>query len=480
MILYCSKCGTKNREDAQSCGACGEEIECPGGEEPVKSQQVLIHDRYELLSPGKCSAMTGFLEARDVRTGDRVSIRKMLSGRQEEQEHEAGRFMEEAGLLMSLHHRGLPGVIDFFIEKDKDTGKVAYFLVMTPVDGRELATIIDERGGNPFPLDEVMKYAAQILEILDYLHTREPPVLYRALNPRTIMIHDDRVVLPDCGIVRVSAAHQKGGAIGTYGYTSMEQCRGTSDPRSDLYSLGAILHYLLTASNPEDPSHTPFRFEPVGSINAGVPEDIAKIIMSMLSNSIDERPQSARRILDMLSRPALRDDNSVEALIGRGESLREQGLRQEALKCFSEATRIAPGNAQVWQKKGHFHASIGLRHEALKCYDKAIAIDPGCAIVWNDKGLCLDSSGLGKDALSCYDRAIAIDPGYVMAWYNKGSTLERLYRFKDALQCFDRVILLDPGFARAWHNQGACLQKMGRAADAQKSFAKARSLDPSL
>jgi serine/threonine protein kinase len=145
-----------------------------------------------------------------------------------------------------------------------------------------------------------MDYFLQILDILQYLHTQNPPLIYRDLNPRNVMVSSGRIFLVDFGIARVFTPHEKGTAIGTPGYAPPEQYKGFAGPRSDLYSLGVMMHYLITGIDPESSTDTLFSFVPVRQVNPEVPEYLEKVIMSMVDLVPERRPSSAGETAQMI------------------------------------------------------------------------------------------------------------------------------------------------------------------------------------
>jgi serine/threonine-protein kinase len=135
---------------------------------------------------------------------------------------------------------------------------------MTFIEGIDLETMLSRDGKAGLPADKVMEWSKQILQVLDYLHTQNPPIVYRDIKPGNIMIHKDgRAMLIDFGIARFvqESSKTKKTAIGTPGYSPVEQCRGQVEPRSDLYALGATMHHLLTGIEP-----LPFKFVPLSNI----------------------------------------------------------------------------------------------------------------------------------------------------------------------------------------------------------------------
>jgi serine/threonine-protein kinase len=159
-------------------------------------------------------------------------------------------FKREADLLASLDHPSIPTIYQYFF--DGDRGR--YYLVMKYIDGGDLATRQRLAGGK---VDEftVTKWAIDACDVLDYIHSQEPPIIYRDLKPANLMIdaRTNRVMLVDFGIARFVAPTQKGvTAIGTMGYAPPELFAGNVEKRSDIYSLGATMFHLLTGQDPQD------------------------------------------------------------------------------------------------------------------------------------------------------------------------------------------------------------------------------------
>lgn len=170
-----------------------------------------------------------------------------------EREAAEAQFRLEAQLLANLDHPNLVHVSDFF----EESGRL--YLVMAYVRGHTLAELLEQRG-EAFFGSEVVDWGLQLARTLGYLHTRNPPILFRDLKPSNIMLDDQgRIRLIDFGIARAfvpegrTAAFVKG--MGSAGYSPLEQYQGgdTTDPRSDIYSLGATLYHLVTNQAPLSP-----------------------------------------------------------------------------------------------------------------------------------------------------------------------------------------------------------------------------------
>lgn len=297
MSKKCPECNRENNDGAQFCDDCGRVLSQTG-----TTKLTVLAGRYELLYIVKSGAMGSVYKAKDTRLNQTVALKKMLSSfsNPEDSAYAEKHFIKEAQMLSMLHHGGLPKVIDYFIEKDIDSDKKAHYLVMTFIEGKDLETIIGARGKSPFTVAEVMDYFLQILDILQYLHTQNPPLIYRDLNPRNVMVSSGRIFLVDFGIARVFTPHEKGTAIGTPGYAPPEQYKGFAGPRSDLFSLGVMMHYLITGIDPESSTDTLFSFVPVRQVNPEVPEYLEKIITSMVDLVPERRPSCAGETAQMI------------------------------------------------------------------------------------------------------------------------------------------------------------------------------------
>lgn len=212
-------------------------------------------------------------------------------------------FEREAGLLATINHPAIPKVYDFF----EENGRV--YVIMELVPGTDLEALLQQHG-KPFGEVRVGNWALQICDVLEYLHTALPePIIFRDLKPSNIMVTpNDRIVLIDFGIARVFEQHSgKGTLIGTEGYASPEQYRGVVDPRSDLYSLGATLHHLLTNTDPR--SEPPFTFHErsVQLFNTQVSREMEEVLTQTLQYDLEERLQSASDLKALLlSVPSLK------------------------------------------------------------------------------------------------------------------------------------------------------------------------------
>jgi predicted ATPase len=212
-------------------------------------------------------------------------------------------FAREAQLLATLRHPVLPQVTDYFVA---DGGQ---YLVMEYVAGDDLATL-QLREGRPFPPEQVLAWADQVLDALAYLHGHDPPVLHRDVKPANLKpTAQGRIALLDFGLAtrRADAAPSLAGY--TLTYAPPEQIRGTATtPQSDLYALAATLHDLLTAQPPPDAlrrlaaaaAGQPDPLQPVYELNPAAPAGVSLALEQALALDPERRPASAAALRDLL------------------------------------------------------------------------------------------------------------------------------------------------------------------------------------
>jgi len=207
-------------------------------------------------------------------------------------------FYREASVLARLDHPNLPKVSDYFSEAGRE------YLVMDYVAGKDLRQLLEEAlmQGHPLPEEQVLRWAEQLCDALEYLHSQDPPVLHRDIKPGNIKLTPAGTIkLVDFGLVKLMLPDDNRTITvlqgrGTVQYTPLEQYGGDTghtDPRSDIYSLGATLYHLLTGKPPVDAKQRflkPGILPSVRDLNPAVSERTNRAIMHALEMHPDQRP----------------------------------------------------------------------------------------------------------------------------------------------------------------------------------------------
>jgi len=228
-----------------------------GGKRPTVKQlasNTVLNGRYEIVRRIGGGGMGAVYLAKDRNLGDAPrAVKEMVESHLDPGQHEKaiGDFKRESLLLTSLEHPSIPTIYDYFY--DDKLGR--FYLVMKYISGGDLASRMRAAVGGRLDEKTVTDWGMQVADVLDYLHSRPKPIIYRDLKPANLMIDGNtgRVMLIDFGIARWVSQQEKGvTAVGTMGYAPPELFSGRVQPASDVYSLGATMFHLMTGSDPQD------------------------------------------------------------------------------------------------------------------------------------------------------------------------------------------------------------------------------------
>jgi WD40 repeat protein len=303
--IYCTNCGAANTSQAKFCFGCGKALQAGAPAAPASHTGLLVYNhelnrRYRIIKQVGKGGFGAVYMAADLQFGNRlVAIKEMSqSGLSQQDLVEAtNTFTREALMLAGLSHTNLPRIYEQFTESGR------WYLVMDFIKGESLEVYLHKTSRGYLPLNEALDIGIQLCTVLDYLHTRFPPIIFRDLKPANVMrTPDGHLFLIDFGIAR----HFKPGqtadtiALGSPGYAAREQyskAQTQTTPRSDIYSLGATLHQLLTG---DDPSLMPFQFAPLHG--HAFPATLKTLVMQMVELDARDRPANMAYVKKELQR----------------------------------------------------------------------------------------------------------------------------------------------------------------------------------
>lgn len=257
-----------------------------GGGSLVAGQ--VLQGRYEIQGVLGMGGFSAVYQARDLRfpnVAKLCAVKEMANHAPDPALRATNlqNFEREANLLATLSHTSIPQVYDYFSENDRA------YLVMEFINGRDLEAVIDESTGF-LPQDQVLAWALELCDVLVYLHNYNPPIIFRDMKPSNIMLDKTgQLRLIDYNVAKNFQPGQKGTMIGTEGYSPPEQYRGVTEPRIDIYALGATLHHLLTRQNPQIEPPFSFHERPIVSINPSVDPEFAQVVMHALEYEPERR-----------------------------------------------------------------------------------------------------------------------------------------------------------------------------------------------
>jgi TonB family protein len=273
-----------------------------------------LHSRYLILRTVGQGGMGAVYQAIDENTRRTVAVKESLF----DDERLQRAFEREARTLNHLRHPALPVVFDHFSEEGRQ------FLIMQFIPGDDLGEVLKKRRERlepigqpkPFEVADVLEWADQLLDALDYLHSQNPPVVHRDIKPQNLKLTSDReIILLDFGLAKGVNLHQSrvtttGSIFGyTPSYAPLEQIQGSgTSPLSDIYSLAATLYHLLTGAAPVDAltratatiSGQPDPLRPAIEVNPDVRPAISTLLMRAMAQNPAERPASASEMRQML------------------------------------------------------------------------------------------------------------------------------------------------------------------------------------
>jgi serine/threonine protein kinase len=299
----------------------------------------VLRDRYKIIDLVGQGGMGAIYRAEDLRLAGRYCAIKEVQPEPRASSSVLAQareqFYREASTLARLDHPNLPKVSDYFSEGDCD------YLVMDFVPGRELKEIMEEarRQGKFLDEEEVLSWADQLCQALEYLHSQDPPILHRDIKPSNIKLTPAGAIkLVDFGLVKLLIPDDARTITvlqgrGTVQYTPLEQYGGDTghtDARSDIYSLGATLYHLLTGQSPTDAKQRflePGSLASPRSLNPDLSPQTERALLRALEMHPDQRPGSVAEFrTELLSQQS----STVPSLLSL--SAADEGMWAKALR----------------------------------------------------------------------------------------------------------------------------------------------------
>lgn len=369
----------------------------------------------------------------------------------------------ETDMLKKLRHPNLPSIVDVIEDQDM------FIIVMDYIEGNPLSNALQEYGAQP--QENVIEWAKQLCDVLGYLHSRTPAIIYRDMKPSNVMLKPDgTLTLIDFGTAREYKEKNLADTtcLGTIGYAAPEQFggMGQTDARTDIYCLGATLYHLVTGCNPSEP---PYEIKPIRQLNPNLSSGLERIIQKCVQRNPDDRYQSCAELMYALEHYGEFDD-----LFRKKQKRKVAGfIASAAATIVTFAASIVLGRAAVSMATDNYRslmdeaARTTSYERKLELYEEAIAI-PNKA---GDKEAYLEMIKLFKedDAVFTVEEQNRLikqisnhqgelrqdEEGYVevcfetgkLFWYyfNYGDGSDnRTTRMRSAIQWFEDVVDLAP------------------------------------
>lgn len=326
---YCPECGFKNAGNKPRCSQCGAEMEKADGDtqemeeeshgddivrapEDLSTDEAdtakmkkgadtrkidetkLLFGKYAILGEISRSRRGALYKVEDRETGKLAAIKEIESGLPHGPKRDAviRDFYDLVNRLKSLKHPGTANVLDGFQEGEK------FYVIKEFVDGETLHDTMKKRLNHPLEQELVVKWTERILEALDALHNLTPPWIVRDLGPTNIMVDvSNNVYIVDLGLdwsFSTDSDHRKRDIPG---FMAPELASGKVDPRTDIFSLGKIIRYLMTGIDPSDEKNRYRRYKRIKDINSKVSKWFDDVVLEMVEREPDNRITTAAEAL---------------------------------------------------------------------------------------------------------------------------------------------------------------------------------------
>lgn len=251
----------------------------------------VIDGKYKILNVVGKGGMSVVYLAMNERANKQWAIKEVRKDGMQSFEVVKQNLVAETDLLKKLNHPHLPSIIDV-IDCD-DT----FLIVMDYIEGNPLSKALETSGAQN--QDDVIEWAKQLCDVLGYLHSRKPLIIYRDMKPSNVMLKPDgNVMLIDFGTAREfkSTSVADTTCLGTQGYAAPEQFggHGQTDARTDIYCLGATMYHLVTGHNPATP---PYEMYPIRQWNPMLSSGLEEIILKCTQRNPEDRYQSCAELL---------------------------------------------------------------------------------------------------------------------------------------------------------------------------------------
>lgn len=332
----------------------------------------IIDGKYKILNKIGQGGMSVVYLAMNERANKQWAIKEVRKDGVKDYDVVRQGLIAETDILKRLNHPHLQSIIDV-IDRD-DT----FLIVMDYIEGKSLDHWLKKDGAQP--QEKVVEWAKQICDVLGYLHSRKPPIIYRDLKPANVMLKPDgQIMIIDFGTAREfkETSIEDTSCLGTQGYAAPEQYggHGQTDARTDIYTLGATMYHLLTGHNPSLP---PYEMYPIRRWNPALSSGLEKIVLKCTQRNPNDRYQNCAELMY-----ALEHYGELDSAYRRKQSIKWKSfIASCALTVVSLAGSIGFKVAESKTIKNSYDGYIGeatkvtTQEERADYYEKAIKIDP--------------------------------------------------------------------------------------------------------
>ena len=399
----------------------------------------LVDGKYKILNKVGQGGMSVVYLAMNEKANKQWAVKEVRKDGIKDFEIVKQGLVAETDILKKLNHPNLPSIVDVIDTDD------SFIIIMDYIQGNSLNKALDEFGAQP--QDHVIAWAKQLCDVLGYLHSRTPAIIYRDMKPANVMLKPDgNVTLIDFGTAREFKEKNLADTtcLGTVGYAAPEQFggMGQTDARTDIYCLGATLYHLVTGMNPCEP---PYEIKPIREINPSLSSGLERIILKCTQRDPNDRYQSAAELMYALEHYEEIDDRYRK---------KQKGKLAKFLACvgltIAFAATSAWGYISAENKKSENYDYILANAESAQDFYDAIVTDPARTEAYLGNG---DIKGLIEFLIS--DGDLTTEESAVLNKLKGGLEQTDMWGYSSTVKVLDELKREDPdGYAEVCYQIG--------------------------
>lgn len=388
----------------------------------------LVDGKYKILNKVGQGGMSVVYLAMNEKANKQWAVKEVRKDGIKDFEVVKQGLVAETDILKKLNHPNLPSIVDVIDTDD------SFIIIMDYIQGNSLNKALDEFGAQP--QEHVIAWAKQLCDVLGYLHSRTPAIIYRDMKPANVMLKPDgNVTLIDFGTAREFKEKNLADTtcLGTVGYAAPEQFggMGQTDARTDIYCLGATLYHLVTGMNPCEP---PYEIKPIREINPSLSSGLERIILKCTQRDPNDRYQSAAELMYALEHYEEIDDRYRK---------KQKGKLAKFLTCVG--LTIAFAATSVWgyisaeNKKSENYDYILANAKTAQDFYDAIVTDPSRTEAYLGNG---DIKGLIEFLIS--DGDLTTEESAVLNKLKGGLEQTDMWGYSSTVKVLDELKEQDP------------------------------------
>ena len=361
----------------------------------------LVDGKYKVLRVVGKGGMSVVYQAVNEKANKIWAIKEVRKDGTQNFEVVKQNLIAETDMLKRFNHPNLPSIIDVIDTDD------SFLIVMDYIEGNSLSKAIETSGAQS--QEDVIEWAKQLCDVLGYLHSQNPPIIYRDMKPANVMLKPDgNISLIDFGTAREfkSSSVEDTTCLGTQGYAAPEQYggHGQTDARTDIYCLGATMYHLITGHNPSTP---PYEMYPIRQWNPTLSSGLEEIITKCTQRNPNDRYQSCAELLYALENYEQFDIENKKVQNLKWKTFLTSSIAFIVMLVVTIGLKIGAGAQMTQTYTGHIEEAQAL---ATGIVTTPAVMNKDSSGNWDGTWTYENGVEVYKDAVNEYIEAIAVNP----------------------------------------------------------------------